>query len=58
LPLLAGAEDFLIDALALHDSMHLLRGLLADPGVVKVRSTLLFASMKHACLPLTAPLPK
>ena len=32
----AGAKDFLIDALALHDCMHVLRGLLADPGIVKV----------------------
>lgn len=31
-----GAEDWVVDTLALHDHMHLLRDVLADPGVVKV----------------------
>ena len=33
----AGDKDYLIDALALHDHMHLLHDVLADPGVLKVR---------------------
>ena len=32
----AGHKDYLIDALALHDHMHLLHSLLADPGILKV----------------------
>ena len=37
----AGVRDYLIDALALHDHMHLLHEVLADPGVLKVRISLL-----------------
>ncbi len=33
-----GHTDYLIDALALHAHMHLLRPLFADPNVLKVRS--------------------
>lgn len=35
-PSTAGQEDYLVDALALHDHMHLLRPILADPAVLKV----------------------
>lgn len=35
-PCAAGTEDWVVDTLALHDHMHLLRDVLADPGVVKV----------------------
>lgn len=35
-----GHTDYLIDALALHAHMHLLRPLFADPNVLKVRSQL------------------
>lgn len=31
-----GRTDYVIDALALHDHMHLLRKLFADPSIVKV----------------------
>lgn len=31
-----GLEDYVVDALALHDHMHLLRPLLADPTMLKV----------------------
>ena len=34
----AGQEDYVVDALALHDHLHLLRPLLADPAVLKVDS--------------------
>lgn len=34
--MLAGQEDYVVDALALHDHMHLLRPLLANPAVLKV----------------------
>lgn len=39
--LTAGKTDYLVDALALHDHMHLLRPIFADPSILKVR--LLFA---------------
>ena len=32
----AGQTDYVVDALALHDHMHLLRPILADPIVLKV----------------------
>lgn len=32
----AGYKDYLIDSLALHDHLHLLRPLMADPSVTKV----------------------
>ena len=33
----AGKTDYLVDALALHDHMHLLRPIFADTSVLKVR---------------------
>lgn len=32
----AGQDDYVVDALALHDHLHLLRPILADPAVLKV----------------------
>lgn len=32
----AGTVDYLVDALALHDQLHLLRPVMADPAVLKV----------------------
>ncbi len=34
--LCAGVTDYILDVLALHDHMHLLRSAFADPGIVKV----------------------
>ena len=33
---IAGKTDYLVDALALHDHMHLLRPIFADPSILKV----------------------
>ena len=32
----AGETDYVVDALALHDHLHILRGVFADPGITKV----------------------
>ena len=37
---IVGQEDYVFDALALHDHLHLLRPILADPAVLKVTATL------------------
>ena len=41
-----GDRDWVVDALALHDHLHLMRGLLSDPGIVKVG---LMCSLKVHC---------
>ena len=43
----AGVKDYLVDALALHDHMHLLHEVLADPGTLKVRTGL--PSLLYLC---------
>ena len=37
---IVGGVDYVIDALALHDHLHLLRPILADPRILKVKHLL------------------
>ena len=63
-----GLEDYVVDALALHDHMHLLRPLLADPTMLKVnpcaacctltRYILKMCGQRNICVQLSCPFAK
>ena len=46
--LAAGGTEYLVDAIALHDHLHALRDILADPKITKVPSGMLFLGMHQS----------